>query len=155
MTLQWLWGNNPVKYSPISRCLIRLGLIKCNKCLLAIGPNISSVCYLDHFFHIRQYWHKDERKGRDEKPSNPDVIPVTSQGGFVVGLCWALGMLQAMIDITNEHNVNKNNKNQLFSAVLSWFHLAVTLRWSQHDLRDNSPMEPNANRCHHVYLGWV
>ena len=43
-------------------------------------------------------------------------------------------MIQAMIDITSEHNVSKNNQNQLFVAVLSWFHLAVTLRWSQHDL---------------------
>ena len=69
-----------------------------------------------------------------EKPSNPYVIPVTSQGCFGVGLYWDLGMLQAMIDITSEHNVSKNNKNQLFSVVLSWFHLAVTLRWSHHDL---------------------
>ena len=69
-----------------------------------------------------------------EKPSNPYVIPVTSQGCFDVGLCWDLGMIQAMIDITSEHNVSKNNQNQLSSAVLSWFHLAVALRWSQHDL---------------------
>ena len=60
---------------------------------------------------------KDRRGG--EKPSNPYVIPVTSQGCFGVGLCWDLGMIQAMIDITSEHNVSKNNQNQLFSAVLS------------------------------------
>ena len=56
--------------------------------------------------------------GGGKNPSNPYVIPVTSQGCFCVGLCWDLGMLQAMIDITSEHNVSKNNKNQLFSAVL-------------------------------------
>ena len=72
--------------------------------------------------------------GGGENPSNPYVIPVTSQGCFSVGLCWDLGMLLAMIDITSEHNVSKNNKNKLFSAVLSWFHLAVTLTWSQHDV---------------------
>ena len=72
--------------------------------------------------------------GGSEKKPNLYVIPVTSQGCFVAGLCWDLGMLQTMIDITSEHNVSKNSKNQLFSAVLSWFHLAVTLRWSQHDL---------------------
>ena len=43
-------------------------------------------------------------------------------------------MIQAMIDISSEHNASKNNQNQLFVAVLSWFHLAVTFRWSQHDL---------------------
>ena len=74
-------------------------------------------------------------EGREgEKLSNLYVIPVTSHVCFSVGLCWDLGMLQAMIDITSEHNVSKNNKNQLFLAALSWFHLSVTLRWSQHDL---------------------
>ena len=59
-----------------------------------------------------------ERRGGG-KPSNPYVIPVTSQGCFGIGLCWDLGMIQAMIDITSEHNVSKNNQNQLSSAVLS------------------------------------
>ena len=57
--------------------------------------------------------------GRGEKPSNHHVIPVTSQGCFAVGLCWDLGMIQAMIDITSEHDVSKNNQNHLFLAVLS------------------------------------
>ena len=57
--------------------------------------------------------------GGGEKTSNSYVIPVTSQGCFGIGLCWDLGMLQAMIGITNYHNVSKNNKNQLFSAALS------------------------------------
>ena len=52
--------------------------------------------------------------GGGEKPSNPYVIPVTSQGCFGVGLCWNLGMIQAMIDITSEHNVSKNNQDQLY-----------------------------------------
>ena len=30
--------------------------------------------------------------GGGEKPSNPYVIPITSQGCFGVGLCWNLGM---------------------------------------------------------------
>ena len=141
MTLQWPWGNKPVKYNPISTCLLRLGLIRCNQCLLATGQNITSVCYLDHFSHIRQYWRKDEGGGRGgEKKPSPYVITVTSQGCFGGGLCWDLGMLQAMIDITSEHNVSKNNKNQLFSAVLSWFHLAVTLRWSDHDIGIRTPL---------------
>ena len=57
--------------------------------------------------------------GGGEKHSNPYVIRVASQGCFGVGLCWDLGMIQAMIDIKSEHNVSKNNQNQLFSAVLS------------------------------------
>ena len=31
-------------------------------------------------------------------------------------------------------NEPKNKKNKLFSTILSWFDLAVTLRWSNHDL---------------------
>ena len=58
--------------------------------------------------------------GGGEKPYNPYVIPhVNSQGCFGVGLCCDLGMIQAMIDITSEHNVSKNNQNQQFLAVLS------------------------------------
>ena len=53
--------------------------------------------------------------GGGEKPSNPYVIHVTSQRCFDVGLCCDLDMIQAMIDITSEHNVSKNNKTfQLF-----------------------------------------
>ena len=49
-------------------------------------------------------------------------------------LCWDLGMLRAIIYITSEHNASKNNRNKLFSTVLSWFDLAVTLRWCHHYL---------------------
>ena len=134
MTLQRPWGNNPVKYNPISTYLLRLGVIRCNHCLLVIGQNITSVCYLDHFFHIRQYWHEDDRKGRGGGTLQPLCYPCNLSGVFCVGLCWDPGKLQAMIDITSEHNVSKNHKNHLFSAVLSWFHLTVTLRWSHYDL---------------------
>ena len=133
MTLQWLWGTNPVKYNPNATCLLRLGLIGCNQCLLAFGQNITPVCYLDHFIHITQHWHKDEGRGRGWKTLQPLCYPCNLSGVFCVRLCWDLGMIQAMIDITSEHNISKNNRNQLFSAVLKWFHLAVTLRWSQHE----------------------
>ena len=36
-------------------------------------------------------------------------------------------MIQAMIDITSEHNVSKNNQNQLFLAVFSCY-FYTTLR---------------------------
>ena len=52
--------------------------------------------------------------GGGEKPFNPYVIPVTSQGCFGVGMCCDLGMIQAMIDITSENNVSKNNKLSYF-----------------------------------------
>ena len=50
---------------------------------------------------------------------NPYVIPVTSLGYFDVGPCWDLGMFQAIIYISSEHNVSKNNKDKLFSTVLT------------------------------------
>ena len=52
-----------------------------------------------------------KEEGGGEKPSCPYVIPVTSQGCF--GLCWDLGMLQAMIDITSEQ---KQQKSAIFSC---------------------------------------
>ena len=52
--------------------------------------------------------------GGGEKPSNPYVIPVTSQGCFGVRLCWDLGGIQAMIDITSEHNVSKTTQISYF-----------------------------------------
>ena len=71
MTLPWPCDNNPVKYSPIWSCSHRLGLITCNQCILANGQNIKSVCYLDHYCHIRQYWHKDDLMwgGRKNPPT--------------------------------------------------------------------------------------
>ena len=37
-------------------------------------------------------------------------------------------MFQDIVYISSEHNVSKNNKNKLFSTVLSRFDLVVTLR---------------------------
>ena len=53
------------------------------------------------------------------KPSNPYAIPVTSRRCFGVGLCLVLGMFQAIIYISSERNVSKNNKNKLFPPILS------------------------------------
>ena len=121
-----------MKYNPSSTCLLRLDLIRCNQCSLGIGQNQCAIWIISSLSHSIDTRMK--AGGGGEKPCNPYVISVTSQGCFGVGLRCDLGIIQAMIDITSEHNVSKNNQNQLFSAVLSWFHLAVTLRWSQHDL---------------------
>ena len=70
-------------YKPISTCLLRLGLIRCNQCLLTIGQNIASVCYLDYFFHIRQFWHEDEGRGGGEwKKPQPLCYPCNLSGVF-------------------------------------------------------------------------
>ena len=114
--------------------------------------NITSVCYLIYFCHIRQCWHKVDLKGVWKKPSNPFVISVTTRGWFGVGLCWDLGMFQAIVEISSEQNVSKNNKNKLVPPVLSrfdppvlsWCDLEMTLPWPW----DNSSMVPNTNRCH-------
>ena len=57
-----------------------------------------------------------KKGGGGEKPSNPCVIPVTSQRCFGVGMCCDLGMIQAMIDITSEHNVSKAKQPAIFSC---------------------------------------
>ena len=41
-----------------------------------------------------------------------NVISATSQGCFCVGPCWDLGMFQAIVYISSEHNVSKNNKKK-------------------------------------------
>ena len=43
-------------------------------------------------------------------------------------------MFQAIIYISREQNVRKNNRNKLFPTVVSWFDLALTLKWHYHDL---------------------
>ena len=53
-----------------------------------------------------------------KNPPTLNVIPATSWGCFGIGPCWDLGVFQAIIYISSEHNVSKNNKNQLFSTVL-------------------------------------
>ena len=73
------------------------------------------------------------QRGADKNPSTLNVIPATSRGCSRIGPCWDLGMIRAIIYISSEHNVSKNNKNKLFSTVLSWFNLAVTLRWPWHN----------------------
>ena len=61
--------------------------------------------------------------------------PCNLSACFGVGLCWDLhlDMLQAIKYITSEYNVRKQEK-KLFSTVLSWFDLAVTLRSPLHYL---------------------
>ena len=95
--------------------------------------NITPVCYLISFCHIRQCWH-GWFEGGVKKPSNPYDISVTSREWFDVGRCWDLGMFQAIRYFSNEQNVSKNNKNMLFPTVLSWYDLAVILKWPYHDL---------------------
>ena len=94
--------------------------------------NISVVIW-----HMRQCWHKGDLRGGGGVKNSPtsNVIPATSRGCFGIGPCWDLGMFQAILYISCEHNVRKNNKNKLFSTVLSWFDFAVTLRYPYRDLR--------------------
>ena len=67
-------------------------------------------------------------------PPNP-LITCYRLGRFLVLVrVGGLGMLQSIIDIPREHTCSQINKNKLFSLVLSWFDLAVTLRWPYHDI---------------------
>ena len=62
------------------------------------------------------------------KPPTLNGISATSRGCFCEGPCWDLDMFQDIVYISSEHNVSKNNKNKLFSIVLSRFDLVVNLR---------------------------
>ena len=94
--------------------------------------NISVL--FDLFMPYQTVLTKGWFEGGLKKLSNPHAIHETPRGWFGVGLCWDLGMFQAIIEISIEQNVSKNNKNKLFPPVLSWFDLAVTLKWPFHDL---------------------
>ena len=52
--------------------------------------------------------------GRGEIPSNPYIIPLASRGCFGVGLCRDLGIIQAMIGITSDHNASKTTQISYF-----------------------------------------
>ena len=127
MTLWYL--SNEARPQPISPCVLWMGFNRYN---LPFVKHTISVLYWIYFYHIRQGWHKGDLMGY--KPSN-SLITLLPFGAFLdIGPCWGLGMLQAIIDISKDHNFSKINKNKLFSLVLSWFDLAVTLRWPYHDL---------------------
>ena len=88
--------------------------------------------YFVPFCHIRQGWNKGDLMGYN--PPNP-VITCYRLGRFLTLVrVGGLGMLQSIIDIPREHTCSQINKNKLFSLVLSWFDLAVTLRWPYHDI---------------------
>ena len=61
------------------------------------------------------------------------VIPVACRGWFGVGLCWDIGMFQAIIYISSEQSASKNviiekQQNKILLTILSWFDLGVTLK---------------------------
>ena len=58
------------------------------------------------------------------------MLSLTSRGWFGVGLCWDLGMFQAIIYISGEQNVSKNKKISYFQA----FWADLTSLWPWNDL---------------------
>ena len=119
-----------------------------HKNILAIGQNITSVCYLVYFWHLRQCSHKGYLKGGGWKNLQPLCYPCNlSRGCFCVGPSWYLDMLQASMYISSEHNVRKKvaifNR---FEFILPCCDLEMTLLWPW----NISHMKPNTNRCHHV-----
>ena len=67
MTLSRPWDNNNMKYNHILRCLLRLGLIRCNLCISHWSKYNISVLFRPFLPIIRQYWYKDDLKGRGWK----------------------------------------------------------------------------------------
>ena len=89
---------------------------------------IWSISAISESVDIRVIWRGFE------KNHQPLCYPCNPTGVIWCRSCWDLGMFQAIIYISSEQNVSKNNKNKLFPTVLSWFDLAVTLKWPYHDL---------------------
>ena len=156
VTLRWPWGKNPVKYNPNLVHHVYLGWALPDVInVLVIGQNIASVCY---FVHCAMWDSIDTRViwrggGGVKNPPTLNVISATSRGCFCVGPCWDLDMFQDIVYISSEHNVSKNNKNNLFSTILSRFDLVVTLRWPHHDLWITSLWNPTPT--HVTMCTWV
>ena len=97
-----------------------------------------------------QGWFKEG--GGSEKTLQPLCYPCNLSGVFWCGS--VLGSIfQAIIYISSEHNVSRNNKNIFNRFELIWpcYDLESTLQWPW----DNSHMKPTINPFHHVYLRWV
>ena len=152
MTLPWPCGKSPMKPDPpthITMCrLLWMGFIRFN------CPSVKhkiSVLYLVYFCYIRQGGHKSDLMVYNL--SNPLITLLPFEALHSIGpcWCWGLGMLQAIIDISREHIFIKINKNKLFPLILSWFDLAVTLRWPYHDLGVTPLWRPIST---HVTVYW-
>ena len=139
-----------IQPEPISPyCILGLGLIRYNYCILAIGQNITSVCYLVHSVIWDSVETRVILRGGVDNPPTLNVIPATSRGCFSIGPCW---------DPSNTFRVNimlaKTTKISYFypfKQIWPWCDLEITLTWPL----DNSHMKPNTNLCHHVYLAHV
>ena len=153
MTFTWHWGNSTMKPNPNPCHHVYLGWLPADLLeVLAIGPNICFKIFLDHFCRNRQGWHKGDLMG--VKTLQPLYHgPCNLSGCFAIGPCWSLDWYQAIIDISSEHNCRKNNNIKLFSTVLSWFDLVVTLSWPWHDLGVTPPW--SLTPTHVTMYTWV
>ena len=99
--------------------------------------------------------HTGVTQGWFDGGKNPPALyhPCNLSGCFGIGPCWSLGCFQAIIDISSEHNCRKNNNIKLFSTVLSWFDLVVTLSWPWHDLGVTPPW--SLTQTHVTMCTWV
>ena len=67
------------------------------------------------FCRMRQCYRKGDLRGEGGGPPTINVIPATSRGCFCTGSCWDLGMFQAIIYISSEHNISKKKKKSIFN----------------------------------------
>ena len=102
----------------------------------------QSVCYLVHFCHIREWWHKGDSMGY--YPSNPYITPSPKLLKYVP--CTSVfesRWVRTIVDMSIEAQTTTILPN------LGWFDLAVTLRWPCHDLgvaphkAQTQPMSPS------------
>ena len=133
MTFTWHWGNSTMKPNP-------------------------NPCHQCTWVGFRPTGHRS-RVNKGElmrvKTLQPLYHPCNFSGCFCIGPCWSLGWFQAIIDISNEHNCRKNNNIKLFSTVLSWFNLVVTLSWPWHDLGVTPPWSLTPTHVTMCRPSWV
>ena len=146
MTLSWPWGNTPLKPNPNSCHHVYLGWDSSSVFdVVAIGPNMTIVELI--IWSISAIWERGGIRKTWWGITPPGITPLGCFGYIpMLGSSWFL----TTIDISSELNWSKTNKNRLFSHILSWFDLPVTLRWPCHDLGVTPQWSPTPT---HVTIG--
>ena len=156
MTLQWPWGNSLMKpnLNPYVTCVLVLGWDSLGVIMqvLATSPNKSTYLFLVHSRNFREGWDKGDLIRY--YPFNPYITPFQHLGYVRCTLVLVSGLVLTIILILNVQNWGKKHKNKLFSPLLSWFDLAVTLRWPYNDLGVTASWRPILIHMSPVYLGW-
>ena len=127
MNLLWPWVTLPWSPTHVTMCT-SAGLHQLWWQCWSLVQKWQSACYLVHFCHIREGWHKGGLMGY--YPSNPYITPITSWFFFDLPQCSGLGGLQP--SKTSQMNIIRAKTTNIRYFYPIWADL--TLMWPWDDL---------------------